>query len=123
MELPIARLAIALASLALITPPGSAAAAGLDDPSDQWLPRSDGAQWVYRWSNSRYSPALRTERYRLQSRRNTAFRLRWDEIGAGPYEVPSAGTIDFQHTDAGMVNLNYQSTPPPPQYPILCASA
>jgi hypothetical protein len=31
--------------------------------------------------------------------------------------------MDFQRTDAGLVNLNYQSTPPPTQFPILCASA
>ena len=31
--------------------------------------------------------------------------------------------MDFRHTDAGLVNLNYQSTPAPPQFPILCASA
>jgi hypothetical protein len=120
---PIAAIAIALLTAAALPTTGSAGASGLDDPADQWLPRSDGAEWVYRWSNSRYSPAPRTEHYRMESRANTAFRLRWDEIGAPPSEVPSAGTIDFQHTDAGLVNLNYQSTPPPSQFPILCASA
>ena len=44
--------------------------------------------------------------------------------GSAPsdYDMPARGTIDFQHTDAGLVNLNYQSTPPPPQFPILCAT-
>jgi hypothetical protein len=37
--------------------------------------------------------------------------------------LPSAGTLDLQHTDAGLVNLSYQSTPPPLVFPILCASA
>ena len=116
------RLACAALALALLIPAQSQAA-GLDDPAAQWLPRSDGAEWVYAWSNSGYSPTPRTEELRLQARSGTTFRLRWQETGAGPYDVPSSGTMDFQHTDAGLVNLNYQSTPPPRQYPILCAAA
>src|SRR5687768_18397742 len=100
--------AVAALLLAVLLAPRPAAAAGLDDVSDQWLPRSDGAEWTYSWSNSAYSPLPRTERYRLQARSGTTFRLRWDEIGAGPYDVPSVGALDFQHTDAGTVNLNYQ---------------
>jgi hypothetical protein len=99
------------------------AAGDVNDPDDQWLPRSDGAEWVYEWSDSDYQPTPKVERYSIQSRADTAFRLRWQEIGAGPYDVPSSGTMDFRHTDAGLVNLNYQSTQPPPQFPILCASA
>jgi hypothetical protein len=102
---------------------GTAAAQGLEDPADQWLPRSDGAEWTYAWTNSAYSPAATVERYRLQARVGTTFRLRWDQVGAPASQSPSAGTMDFQHTDAGLVNLNYQSTPPPSQFPILCASA
>ena len=113
--------ALLVASLCVVGGP-AAHAAGLDDEADQWLPRSDGATWVYAWSNSRYSPLPRVERYRLQSRRGTAFRLRWAEEGLGDYDSAGSGTIDFQHTDAGLVNLNYQSTPPPPQFPILCAT-
>ena len=118
---PIAGIAIALLVLAVL--PAGAGAAGLDDPADQWLPRSDGAEWTYSWSNTPYSPAPRSEIYRLQARSGTTFRLRWQEVGAGPYDVPGAGAVDFQHTDAGLVNLNYQSTPPPRQFPILCAAA
>ena len=114
---PIAGIAIAL--LVLVVLPAGAGAAGLDDPADQWLPRSDGAEWTYSWSNAPYSPGPRTEVYRLQARSGTTFRLRWQEVGAGPYDVPGAGAVDFQHTDAGLVNLNYQSTPPPRQFPIL----
>ena len=115
------RLACAALALALLIPAQSQAA-GLDDPAAQWLPRSDGAEWVYAWSNSGYSPTPRTEELRLQARSGTTFRLRWQETGAGPYDVPSSGTMDFQHTDAGLVNLNYQSNPAPRQYPILCAA-
>jgi hypothetical protein len=119
-----ARIAAAVMAIALLGGHvGVAMGQGIEDPADQWLPRSDGALWTYAWSNSGYSPAAKTERYSLQARVGTTFRLRWQQIGAGPQETPSAGTMDFQHTDAGLVNLNYQSTPPPPQFPILCAAA
>ena len=121
---PMAGIAVALLALGVLASlPAAARAQGLEDPADQWLPRSDGAAWTYSWSNSAYSPAARTEQYRLQARVDTTFRLRWDEPNASPQTVASAGTMDFQHTDAGVVNLNYQSTPPPAQFPILCAVA
>ena len=115
---------LAAAAALLIGAPGAALAAGdLDDTANQWLPRADGAEWVYAWSNTDFSPTPRLEQVRVQARAGTSFRLRWDEIGTGPYDTPASGTIDFKHTDAGLVNLNYQSTQPPPQFPILCASA
>ena len=110
------------AALALACTGSPAAAAGVDDLADQWLPRSTGAEWTYTWSDSAYSPTPRTERYRLQARSGTSFRLRWEEPNAGAFDVPSSGVMDFQQTDAGLINLNYQSNPPPRQYPILCAS-
>ncbi len=114
----------AVAILALACAAQASAAAGdLDDTADQWLPRADGAEWVYEWSNSDHSPSPRRERVRVLARAGTSFRLGWDEIDLGPHDIPAAGTIDFKHTDAGLVNLNYQSTQPPLQFPILCASA
>ena len=108
--------------LFLLLPP-SAFGQDVDDLSDQWLPRSDGARWVYQLTNSDYAPTARREQYTIQSRAGTAFRLRWQELDAGPYDAPNTGTMDFRQTDAGLVNLNYQSSQPPPQFPVLCASA
>lgn len=121
LRTPMAGVAVALG--VLVSCPVPAGAQGLEDPADQWLPRSDGASWTYSWSNSTYSPAARTEQFGLQARLDTTFRLRWQEPNASAQTVPSAGTMDFQHTDGGLVNLNYQSTPPPVQFPILCAIA
>ncbi len=60
----------------------------------------------------------------MTGRNATAFRVAVDRARAGGLRRPvSAGSIDFQQTDAGLVNVNYQSTPPPPQFPILCAAA
>src|SRR4051812_48033619 len=113
------RAAVAALSVSLLLP---AAAVAADDLSDQWLPRSDGAQWLYEWSNSDYSPTPRRELYTIQSRAGNTFRIRWDEQSAGPYDTPTAGTMDFQETDAGLSNLTYQSSQPPPQFPVLCVT-
>ena len=112
-----------LCLLALALPSNAVAAGDLDDLSAQWLPRSDGAEWTYAWSNSDHQPVRRKEKFVVQSRSGTAFRLRWSEVDPPPNESASSGTMDFRHTEAGLVNLNYQSTQPPPQFPILCASA
>src|SRR4051794_35365732 len=84
--------------------PAAALAGPLDDPAHQWLPRSDGATWTYAWSNSTYQPAPRTEQYALTARAGTSFRLTWTELNPPATETPSTGTIDFQHTDTGLVN-------------------
>ena len=114
---------VLLALLCLLALPGTAVAAGLDDTLDQWLPSTDSADWVYAWSNSAYSPTARAEHFTVKSRSGALFRLGWEEVNPPADETPSSGIIDYQNTDAGLVNLNYQSTPPPPQFPILCASA
>lgn len=101
---------------------GNAVAAGLDDTVDQWLPSSDNADWVYGWVNSTYSPTQRREHFTVQARSGSTFRLRWDELEPPPDQTPSSGFVDYQRTNAGLVNLNYQSTPPPSNFPILCAS-
>jgi hypothetical protein len=121
MWVPFRRALAALTLLLLF--PAVASAGPLDDPADQWLPRSDGASWTYAWSNTAYQPAARKERYVMTARSGTSFRLSWTEIDPPATAVASAGTIDFQHTDTGLVNTNYQSTQPPPSFPILCASA
>src|SRR3954466_13412914 len=87
--------------------PAAALAGPLDDPANQWLPRTDGATWTYAWSNSTYQPAPRTETYSLTARAGRAFRLAWTEVNPPPTEAPSTGTIDFQHTETGLINTNY----------------
>jgi hypothetical protein len=109
-----------IAALMLLCAPAAAPAAGVEDPALQWLPRTDGAAWVYSWSNSAYSPVPRQERYSVTARRGTTFRVSWTEPGVDP---PQAGFADYNHTDAGLVNTQYQSTQPPSQFPLLCATA
>src|SRR4051812_30151840 len=117
------RRAVAAAGGVICCFPAVAQAGPLDDPANQWLPRTDGPSWTYAWSNTTYQPAPRRERYVVAARAGTAFRLRWEELDPPPTDTPSVGTIDFQHTDTGLVNTNYSSSQPPPRFPILCASA
>ena len=107
----------AATALALLATAGAASGAELDDPVDQWLPSGDTADWVYGWVNTTYSPVQRREHFTVQARSGAAFRLRWDELDPPPDQTAEAGFADYQHTDAGLVNLNYQSTPPPVELP------
>jgi hypothetical protein len=114
------------ALLILLMLPAAASAAGFGDPASQWLPSAANASWVYEWTDSSYAPPTR-ERYTLDATAGNTFRVRWttssDDLGNGDSATQSDGFMDFQRTEAGVVNLNWNSTPPPPQMPILCASA
>ena len=112
-----------LALVLVLAMASTAAASSLDDVSDQWLPRSDGAQWTYAWTDSVFSPLPRVERYAVTGRNATAFRVQWTEPNPAEADIASSGLMDFQQTEAGLVNVNYQSSAPPVQFPILCAAA
>jgi hypothetical protein len=116
-------LVAAAAALILAAPSSAAAANSLTDPLDQWMPSADNATWTYEWSNSGYSPVPTKELYTVKQREQTAFRLAWTTEGLGNPDgaARSQGEIDYRRTDAGLVNLNWASTPPPPEFPILCA--
>jgi hypothetical protein len=119
-------LVLAIAALLLVLPAGAGAQ---DAPSalgsaSRWLPNTDGAQWSYRWTDSTYSQTPTTETYTLQERTPAGFRLGWTTDGADnpPDAVESRGTVDFRYEDVGLINTTWNSTPPPGQFPILCAS-
>ena len=102
---------------------GQAALVDLNDPVNQWLPSSDGATWTYEWSNTSFAPTPTKEIYTIGAKQDTAFRLDWTTAGAdnGEGTIPAAGIMEFDRTEAGLINLGWTSTPPPPGYPILCA--
>jgi hypothetical protein len=121
---------IALAALSafvlVVFAPGWALAAdALTDPVDQWLPSSDDATWTYSWSNDRYAPTPTLEQYKLSERKGSEFALSWttQDLGNGDGTVQSSGVIGFDRTETGLANTGWNSTPPPPQFPILCGSA
>jgi hypothetical protein len=92
---------------------------------DQWLPHPKNASWTYKWSDSRYATTPTLEKVTVKSRQGTTFVLAWTtaDLKNPDDAVSSAGTVDFQETDLGIVNTNWTSNPPPSQFPILCSSA
>ena len=121
---PTLRSAVLAAVVLVLALPQAASAQGLADPVDQWLPSADGASWTYEW-DSAFSPAPTRERYTLEEREGLAFRLKWTtaDLENPDGAVAAEGQIDYRRTDIGLVNTNWASTPPPGQFPILCASA
>ena len=110
-------------TVAVLAAPAAASAQGLADPVDQWLPSSDKAMWKYQW-DSAFSPNPAFETYTLARRDGAAFRLQWTTSGVGNAEYSlSEGEMEYRRTDLGLLNTNWASTPPPPQFPILCAGA
>jgi hypothetical protein len=118
------RLATALAFVLLLAP-GTASAASLEDPFNQWLPDSDAASWTYEWTDSEYAKAPTKEQYTVTGRQGASFRLAWttEGLGNGDDAQSTSGTVDYKRTPAGMVVTNWAASQPPQQFPILCASS
>ena len=116
---------LALAAFAVAAPAASAASApSLTDPSDQWLPSAPDATWAFDWIDTQYSPKATRENYTVASQSGTTFRLAWTANDPdNPSQQAGTGEVDYQRTDAGLVVTNWSSSPPPPQFPVLCPSA
>lgn len=114
----------ALTALAA-APPSALAATSFGTAENQWMPSTTGAEWVYAWSDDTYAPTPTTERYVLSRAAGAGFSLRWTtaDLGNPDDAVASEGLVDYQRSDGGLVNLNWNGTVPPPQFPILCAGA
>src|SRR3954462_11288252 len=105
--------------------PAQSFAASLEDPFNQWLPDSDAASWTYSWKDSQYANEPTKELYTAAGRSGSSLRLAWTTDGLGNSDGAQAtsGTVDYKRTAAGMVVTNWAASQPPPQFPILCASA
>jgi hypothetical protein len=92
--------------------------------ADGWLPHASDATWTYQWTDSAYNPTPTNEIVTVKSTAGNSFTLAWTTEGANnPDGAPqSAGTVSFQQTTYGIVNTDWSSTPPPTEFPILCAS-
>jgi hypothetical protein len=89
--------------------------------ADNWLPHPSDATWTYAWSDSVYNPTPTTESVTVKSQTGATFVLAWTT--GDPNNPTSSGTVSFQDTDSGLNNTDWNSTPPPSNMPILCASA
>ena len=107
---------VAAALVAAFAAAPSASAAG-------WLPHPADATWTYEWSDSVYNATPTKEAVTVKEVKGNAFVLGWTTKDQGnPPEAPQAeGLMAFQETSSGLVNTDWQSTPPPSVFPILCA--
>jgi hypothetical protein len=118
------RRVVAAVVLVLALPASASAATGrLANPSDQWLPHPDAATWDWSWSDSDYQTSPVREHMTVTGREGTTFTLSWTQTNAASGSTPTGAEMLFQQTDAGLVNRDYKGTPPPSQFPILCATA
>jgi hypothetical protein len=93
--------------------------------ADDWLPHPKSAAWTYSWSDSEYNPTPTKEKVTVKEQKRDTFTLAWSSDGLdNPVDAAStAGTVSFQETSSGVVNTNWTSSPPPADFPILCAQA
>ena len=104
-------LATVVLALLAVSP---AAAAG-------WLPHDADATWTYQWTDSTYNASPTNEIVTVKTTTGSSFTLAWTTKDAGTPDAPqSVGTVSFQETGFGLVNTDWQSSPPPSSFPILC---
>jgi hypothetical protein len=97
--------------------------AALPAAASDWLPHPADATWTYQWTDSAYNATPTNETVTVKSTTGSSFTLAWDSKDAGTPDAPqSTGTVSFQDTSFGLVNTDWQSTPPPSSFPILCPS-
>src|SRR6185312_7646586 len=103
-----------VAVVAALVSVSSAGAAG-------WLPHAADATWTYQWTDSAYNTTPTNELVSVKSTTGSSFTLAWTTKDAGTPDAPqSVGTVSFQETNFGLVNTDWQSSPPPSSFPILC---
>ena len=117
--------AASLALAALAFWPAATPAASTGSPTGSWWPHPANATWTYQWSDTVYAPTPTTEQVTVASTSAGKFQLGWTTAGLNnPDDATSSqGTADFQEGANGLINTNWSSTLPPPQFPVLCAAA
>jgi hypothetical protein len=91
--------------------------------ADVWLPHPADATWTYQWSDSAYATTPTNELVTVKSQTGNTFVLAWttDGLGNPDTAVTSSGSVTLQETDLGIINTDWTSTPPPSNFPVLCA--
>lgn len=106
---------------ACVALPAAAPAAG-----GGWFPHASDATWTWQWSENVNQPTLTTEVVTVDKQsKGSTFVLDWTTDGQDNPDdaVSSTGSMWFQDTNGGILNPQpgWQSTLPPPQFPVLCA--
>jgi len=102
----------------------AAVAAPATAGATSWLPHAADATWTYQWTNSVHATTPTKEKVTVKEQKGAAFVLEWTTVGLEnpPEAIGSVGLMAFQETSSGLVNTDWQSSPPPPSFPILCAA-
>ncbi len=110
--------------MAVVVALAAAAAATEGAAAGSWLPHAADATWTYQWTDSVYNGTPTNEKITVKSQTGSSFVLAWTTDGLdNPPEAPqSAGSVSLQETNFGLVNTDWTSTPPPPAFPVLCAT-
>src|SRR3954463_2427256 len=90
--------------------------------ADDWWPHPADATWTYQWTDNVYSQGPTKEKVTVKDQGGKNFTLSWttkDQGNSGSSPL-SFGDMAFQETTAGIVNTDWASNPPPPNFPILC---
>jgi hypothetical protein len=100
--------------------------------ADDWFPHPANATWQYKWSDTVYNPSGTVENVVVQQQVGKSFTLAWADSSNQPPPAGTTsincplfadiGTMAFQDTNSGLINTDWNSCPPPPQMPILCAT-
>jgi hypothetical protein len=90
--------------------------------ADDWWPHPEDASWTYQWTDSLYNATPTKEKVTVKEQKGKSFVVSWttkdlDNSGDAPL---SFGDMAFQETTAGLINTDWASNPPPPDFPILC---
>jgi hypothetical protein len=90
--------------------------------ADDWWPHPEDATWTYQWTDSVYNATPTKEKVTVKEQSGRSFTLSWTtrDVGNPDGYLISFGDMAFQETTAGLVNTDWASNPPPPQFPILC---
>ena len=92
--------------------------------ADAWLPHAADATWTYSWSDTKYVQTAIQEKVTVGSQKGSTFTINWttDGLGNPSDAISSTGDVELQETSAGLINTNWSSNPPPPDFPVLCGS-
>jgi hypothetical protein len=90
--------------------------------ADDWWPHAKDATWTYEWTDSQYNATPTAEKVTVKEQKGKSFTLSWttQDQGNGDDAITSIGDMVFQEANAGLLNTDWSSNPPPSDFPILC---
>jgi hypothetical protein len=90
--------------------------------ADDWWPHPEDATWTYAWTDTVYNVNPTKEKVTVKEQRGKSWVLSWTtkDMGNSADAPLSFGDMAFQETTAGLINTDWASNPPAPDFPILC---